>query len=47
MAEVSTCVAKVKIGDKVKKGDQIGNFMFGGSSHLLVFEKKCNLKFKD
>lgn len=46
MAEVSTCVSKVKIGEKVKKGQQIGNFMFGGSSHLLIFEKKCHLKFK-
>ena len=37
MSEVSTCVATVKVGEKVKKGQQIGNFMFGGSSHLMVF----------
>jgi len=30
----------------VKKGQQIGYFMFGGSSHAIVFEKKANLKFK-
>lgn len=48
MAEVSSCVATVKVGEKVKKGQQIGNFMFGGSSHLMVFSKKTakRLKFK-
>lgn len=49
MAEVSSCVATVKEGDKVKKGQQIGHFMFGGSSHLMVFEKKAAdvMKFKE
>jgi phosphatidylserine decarboxylase len=37
MAEVSSCVAKVKIGEKVLKGQQLGYFMFGGSSHAVVF----------
>lgn len=46
MAEVSSCVATVKIGDKVKKGQQMGYFMFGGSSHVIVFEKKAKLHFK-
>lgn len=46
MVEVSSCVATVKVGDKVKKGDQLGYFMFGGSSHLLVFQKQAKLKFK-
>ena len=41
MAEVSSCKESVKIGQKVKKGQQIGHFMFGGSSHLMVFEKKA------
>ncbi len=47
MAEVSSCVNTVKIGDKVKKGDQLGYFMFGGSSHAIIFEKKVKLVFKE
>lgn len=37
MAEVSSCVVTVKEGQRVKKGDQIGYFQFGGSTHCLVF----------
>ena len=47
MSEVSSCVSTVQIGQKVKKGDQLGYFMFGGSSHVLIFEKKAKLKFKE
>lgn len=47
MAEVSSCVPTVKIGETVKKGQQLGYFMFGGSSHAIIFEKKANLKFKN
>lgn len=46
MAEVSSCVSIVKIGEKVKKGQQLGYFMFGGSSHAIIFEKKPNIKFR-
>ena len=37
MAEVSSCLVTVKEGQRVKKGDQIGYFQFGGSTHCLVF----------
>lgn len=37
MAEVSTCDITVKEGDRVKKGDEIGMFHFGGSTHCLMF----------
>ena len=43
MAEVSSCVLKgangqpLKEGQRVKKGDQIGYFQFGGSTHCVVF----------
>jgi phosphatidylserine decarboxylase len=37
MAEVSSCVTTVKIGDPVHKGDEIGHFEFGGSSHAIIF----------
>lgn len=43
MAEVSTCEITVKEGDKVKKGDEIGMFHFGGSTHCLLFKKGLKL----
>lgn len=39
MAEVSSCIVTAKENSKVKKGDQIGYFQFGGSTHCLVFKK--------
>lgn len=39
MDEVSTCEITVKEGQHVKKGDQIGMFHFGGSSHCVLFRK--------
>ena len=44
MAEVSTCDITVKEGQHVKKGDQIGMFHFGGSTHCLVFRKGVNIQ---
>ncbi|MDZ4800184.1 MAG: phosphatidylserine decarboxylase family protein [Bryobacteraceae bacterium] len=37
MAEVSSCILSVKEGQCVEKGEQIGYFQFGGSTHCLVF----------
>jgi phosphatidylserine decarboxylase len=43
MAEVSSCVFEqdngqpLREGQHVKKGDQVGYFQFGGSTHCLVF----------
>jgi phosphatidylserine decarboxylase len=47
MAEVSTCEITVKKGDVIKKGDQLGMFHFGGSTHCLLFRKDVNVKFID
>lgn len=47
MVEVSTCVSVVSIGQKVKKGDKLGHFMFGGSSHTILFQKHTKLVFAD
>jgi phosphatidylserine decarboxylase len=46
MAEVSSCVTTVQVGQHVTKGQEIGHFEFGGSSHTMIFEKKANLIFK-
>lgn len=45
MAEVSSCQIKVKAGDIVKKGDELGMFHFGGSTHCLLFRPGVNLEF--
>ncbi|KAI1327936.1 Phophatidylserine decarboxylase-domain-containing protein [Xylariaceae sp. FL0255] len=37
MDEVSTCEITVQQGQHVKKGEQLGMFHFGGSSHCLLF----------
>ncbi len=39
MAEVSSCVLdeKIKPGYKIKKGEELGYFQFGGSTHCLIF----------
>lgn len=45
MAEVSSCEITVCSGDPVKRGDQLGMFHFGGSTHCLVFRPGVSLKF--
>jgi phosphatidylserine decarboxylase len=45
MAEVSTCQITVYEGQHVTKGDQIGMFHFGGSTHCLIFRPGVNLEF--
>ena len=45
MAEVSSCVVAVKEGQHVKKGDEIGFFQFGGSTHCLVFRRGAIAQF--
>ena len=45
MLEVSSNEITVKSGDRVKKGDEIGMFHFGGSTHCLVFQPGVELQF--
>ncbi|KAI0670327.1 Phophatidylserine decarboxylase-domain-containing protein [Trametes maxima] len=45
MAEVSTCEVIVKEGDVVKKGDELGMFHFGGSTHCLIFRPEVKVSF--
>ena len=47
MCEVSSCEFFVEPGDRINKGDCIGTFHFGGSSHCLVFRPETKLKFDD
>ena len=45
MSEVSTNEITVEEGKKVKKGDQLGMFHFGGSTHCLIFRPGVNVEF--
>ena len=45
MAEVSSCQITVKPGDHLRKGDQLGMFHFGGSTHCLCFRPEVKLHF--
>jgi len=45
MAEVSTCDIRVYEGQHVTKGDPIGMFHFGGSTHCLIFRPGVTLDF--
>ncbi|KAF7367587.1 Phosphatidylserine decarboxylase [Mycena sanguinolenta] len=47
MVEVSTCALSVKAGQDVEKGDELGMFHFGGSSHVLLFGPNAKLTFND
>ena len=45
MAEVSSCDITVQPGQHVEKGDELGMFHFGGSTHCLIFRPGVNLVF--
>lgn len=45
MAEVSTCDITVYEGQHVEKGEELGMFHFGGSTHCLFFRPQVNLDF--
>lgn len=45
MAEVSTNAVTVQPGQRVRKGDELGMFRFGGSTHCLVFRPGVRLQW--
>ena len=45
MGEVSSCISICNEGDTLKKGQELGRFEFGGSSHAIIFDKKAKLRF--
>ena len=45
MAEVSSCELSVVDGQRIRKGEELGMFHFGGSTHCLIFRPDVNLKF--
>ncbi len=47
MVDVSSCETNVVEGQRVKKGDQLGRFHFGGSTHCLVFRPETKVVFSE
>ena len=47
MSEVSSCMidSKLKPGYHVQKGEELGHFQFGGSTHFLVFREGAIAEF--
>jgi phosphatidylserine decarboxylase len=45
MAEVSSNIITVEKGQRIKKGDELGYFQFGGSTHCLVFRPDVIAEF--
>ena len=45
MSEVSSNEITVKEGQRVEKGDELGMFHFGGSTHLLIFRPGVDIQF--
>lgn len=45
MAEVSSCATSVETGQYINKGDELGMFHFGGSTHCLIFRPEVELEF--
>ncbi|MGD0710812.1 MAG: phosphatidylserine decarboxylase, partial [Bacteroidales bacterium] len=45
MKEISSCQITVHEVQQVKKGEQLGMFHFGGSTHCLIFGPHVKLDF--
>ncbi|MDO8604965.1 MAG: phosphatidylserine decarboxylase family protein [Phaeospirillum sp.] len=45
MAEISSCIATVQVGQTIGKGDELGYFQYGGSTHCLIFEPGVAIDF--
>ena len=44
MAQVSSVVITAEVGSRIRKGEELGYFQFGGSDFVMVFERGANLK---
>ncbi|KAG7008207.1 phosphatidylserine decarboxylase [Physcia stellaris] len=45
IAEVSSCNIAVVVGQRVRKGEQLGTFGYGGSTYCLLFRPQTRLEF--
>lgn len=44
MAQVSSAVITAEKGKKLRKGEEFGYFLFGGSDIIMLFEADCNVE---
>lgn len=44
MAQVSSVVITAELGSKIRKGEELGYFQFGGSDFVMVFERGARLE---
>jgi phosphatidylserine decarboxylase len=45
MQEISTAEPTVKVGQKVKRGEELGTFHFGGSTDVMVLRPETKVEF--
>lgn len=45
MAEASSCEVTVDVGQEITKGQEIGMFHYGGSSHCILFQPGVDIQF--
>lgn len=45
MAEASSCEVTVKVGQEITKGQKLGMFHYGGSSHCILFRPGVDIQF--
>jgi phosphatidylserine decarboxylase len=43
MAQVSSVVMTAEVGVKLRKGEGFAYFQFGGSDHIVLYERSCNV----
>lgn len=46
MAQVSSVVITAEAGARLRKGEEMGYFQFGGSDFVMVFEASCNVRLE-
>lgn len=46
MAEVSSVEVTAEIGQRLEKGDYLGKFHFGGSTHCMIFRPEVDVAFQ-
>ncbi|KAJ2916702.1 hypothetical protein MD484_g3679, partial [Candolleomyces efflorescens] len=47
MVEVSSCEATVSVGDRVRRGQEMGMFHFGGSTFCMVFRPGADIQWDE
>ena len=42
-ARIEACSLRLRAGQRVRRGEELGTFRFGGSTHCLVFRPETRL----